>query len=85
MIYFCTVFVAQASLEELQEVKDSLLRLAIENGKCCKYPVHEAAKIGAVKLMEFIFRTSYDMNTKDNLGKTAWHWACNMAKQKLPN
>merc|ERR1711860_400470 len=29
------MFVAQASLEELQEVKDSLLRLARGTGKCC--------------------------------------------------
>ena len=70
------MFVAQASLEELQEVKDSLLRLARGNGKCCPYPVHEAAKIGAVKLMEFILRTSFDMNTKDYYGRTAWHEAC---------
>ena len=70
------MFVAQASLEELQEVKDSLLRLARGNGKCCPYPVHEAARIGAVKLMEFILRTSFDMNTKDYYGRTAWHWAC---------
>merc|ERR1711860_272218 len=70
------MFVAQASLEELQEVKDSLLRLASRNGKCCRYPVHEAAKIGAVKLMEFILRTSFDMNTKGDIGSTAWHEAC---------
>jgi len=70
------MFVAQASLEELQEVKDSLLRLARGTGKCCRYPVHEAARIGAVKLMEFILRTSFDMNTKDNIGRTALHEAC---------
>merc|ERR1712004_785487 len=70
------MFVAQASLEELQEVKDSLLRLARGNGKCCYDPVHEAARIGAVKLMEFILRTSFDMNTKYYYGRTAWHWAC---------
>jgi len=70
------MFVAQASLEELQEVKDSLLRLARGTGKCCPYPVHEAARIGAVKLMEFILRTSFDMNTKDNIGRTALHEAC---------
>merc|ERR1711860_486599 len=70
------MFVAQASLEELQEVKYSLLRLARGNGKCCKYPVHEAAKIGAVKLMEFILRTSFDMSAKDYYGWTAWYWAC---------
>merc|ERR1711860_287547 len=69
-------FVAQASLEELQEVKDSLLRLARGNGKCCYDPVREAAKIGAVKLMEFILRTSFDMNTKDGFERTALHFAC---------
>ena len=70
------MFVAQASLEELQEVKDSLLRLLSRNGKCCEDPVHEAAEIGATKLMEFILRTSFDMNTKDYIGRTAWHRAC---------
>merc|ERR1711860_184797 len=70
------MFVAQASLEELQEVKDSLLRLARGTGKCCYDPVHEAAEIGATKLMEFILRTSFDMNTKNNYGWTAWHYAC---------
>merc|ERR1711860_359330 len=74
------MFVAQASLEELQEVKYSLLRLARGNGKCCKYPVHEAAKIGAMKLMEFILRTSFDMSAKDYYGRTAWHWACRNGK-----
>merc|ERR1711860_274833 len=55
------MFVAQASHEVLQEVKDSLLRLARGTGKCCEDPVHEAAEIGAVKLMEFILRTSFDI------------------------
>merc|ERR1711860_246899 len=70
------MFVAQASLEELQEVQDSLSRLARGIGKCCYNPVHEAAKIGAVKLMEFILRTSYDLNAKNDSGRTAWHFAC---------
>merc|ERR1711860_425659 len=66
----------QASLEDLQKVKDPLQNLLRENGKCCEYPVHEAAEIGAVKLMEFILRTSFDMNTKGDYGSTAWHLAC---------
>jgi len=70
------MFVAQASLEELSEVKGSLQNLLGKNGKCCSYPVHEAAKIGAMKLMEFILRTSYDLNTKNRYGSTAWHCAC---------
>ena len=71
----------QASLEDLQEVKDSLQNLLNrENAKCCEYPVHEAAKIGAVKLMEFILRTSFDMNGKDDFRRTAWHEACGNGK-----
>jgi len=72
------MFVAQASLEELQEVKDSLLRLAIGTSKCCEDPVQEAAQIGAVKLMEFIIRTECDMNATGRTnyyGRTAWHCA----------
>merc|ERR1712062_274497 len=77
-------FVAQASLEELQEVKVSLLRLARGNGKCCSSPVHEAAKIGAVKLMEFILRTSFDMNTKGGYyGMIVWHLACAFGKTEI--
>jgi len=74
------MFVAQASLEELQEVKDSLLRLARGTGKCCRYLVHEAARIGAMKLMEFILRTSFDMNAKGDIGMTAWHEVCKFGK-----
>ena len=66
----------QADIEYLEEVKDSLKKLARGAGKCCAYPVHEAAKYGDVKLIEFILRTSYNMNNEDDNGFTAWHWAC---------
>jgi len=66
----------QASMEDLEKIKDSLKKLARGKGKCCPDPVHEAARNGEVKLMEFILRTSYDMNTKDRYGCTAWHLAC---------
>ena len=66
----------QADIEYLEEVKDSLKKLARGAGKCCAYPVHEAAKYGDVKLIEFILRTSYNMNNRDDNGFTAWHWAC---------
>ena len=66
-------FGAQANIEDLQEVKDSLRNLLrdkhdfiADDGKCCFYPIHEAAKIGAVKLMELIFNTSCDFNASDN-------------------
>ena len=70
------IYGVQASIDYLEEVKDSLEKLATLNGKCCKYPVHEAARNNAVKLIEFILRTSYDMNTKNNDGSTALHLAC---------
>ena len=66
----------QASIEDLEGVKDSLKKLARGKGKCCPYPVHGAAINGDVKLMEFILKTSYDMNTKVRGGRTAWHLAC---------
>merc|ERR1712029_1241286 len=66
----------QASMEDLGKVKDLLKKLARGKGKCISDPVHEAARNGYVKLMEFILRTSFDMNTKDDFGRTAWHFAC---------
>ena len=62
----------QASMEDLGEVIDSLKKLARGKGKCCPYPVHGAAINGDVKLMEFILKPSYDMNTKVRGGRTAW-------------
>merc|ERR1712062_212381 len=73
----------QARMEDLGEVKDSLKKLAKGKGKCVQYPVHEVAingYDGDVKLMEFILRTSFDMNTKDSLGWTAWHLTCRYGK-----
>merc|ERR1712062_668896 len=66
----------QASMDDIEKVKDSLKKLARGKGKCRSDPVHEAARNGDVKLMEFIFKTSFDMNSKDEDGFTAWHWAC---------
>merc|ERR1712062_380804 len=66
----------QASMDDIEKVKDSLKKLARGNGKCISDPVHQVAINGDVKLMEFILRTSFDMNTKDSLGWTAWHSAC---------
>merc|ERR1712062_864918 len=65
-----------ASMGDLEEVKDSLKKLARRNGKCCVCPVHQAAQNGDVKLMEFILKTSFNMNAKDYNGYTAWHFAC---------
>ncbi len=60
-------------MKSKQVVTDSLKELERENGMCCQYPVHEAALIGAVKLMQFMLSTGYDLNTKeDHCGRTPW-------------
>ena len=63
-------------MEDLEKVKDSLKKFARGKGNCRSEPVHEAARNGDAKLLEFILRTSFDMNTKDGYGNTAWHLAC---------
>ena len=76
----------QASIKDLRQVKDSLKELVRENGNCCRYPVHEAAKNGNVKFMEFLFATSFEMNTKEwnsGHGITAWHLACWNGKTEI--
>merc|ERR1712095_160644 len=55
----------QASMDDIEKVKDSLKKLARGKGKCRSDPVLEAAQNGYVKLVEFILKTSFDMNTKD--------------------
>merc|ERR1712062_297035 len=66
----------QASMDDIEKVKDSLKKLARGKDKCVQYPVHEVAENGDVKLMEFILKTSFDMNAKDRWGWTALHLAC---------
>ena len=65
----------RASIKDLQEVNDSLKKLARGNNKCCSDPVHQTAKNGSLKLMEIFLNTSYNMNTQDNIGFKAWNWA----------
>ena len=72
----------QATIEDLEEVKDSLKKLARGKFKCRPYPVPNAASNGDVKLMEFILKTSYDMNTKEYDGQTAWHYACKFGRSE---
>ena len=73
----------QASNEGLEKIKDSLKNLARGKGKCRSDPVHKAAENGDVKLMEFILKTSFDMNTKDRWGNTALHWACGNGQTEI--
>ena len=80
----------KANIEDLREIKDSLQTLLHENGKRCKtdYPVHEAARNGDLKLMEFLLCTSYDMNSfdygpRDWNERTAFHYACENGKTEV--
>ena len=75
----------KASIDDLQEVKNSLRKLLLfkTSGRfpyvrmyCLGHPVHQVVKIGAVKLMKIIFNTSFDMNARDTLGNTLLHQAC---------
>ena len=54
---------AEASLEELKEIKDSLLKNSELRNYCRMNPVTAIACFGSVKLMEFIFHTTYDLNS----------------------
>ena len=74
---------AQASIEDLREVKNSLQRLALGNDWCWSEPVHIAAKEGAVKLIKFVLETSYDMNARNNIGWTPLHLACEYGKTEI--
>ena len=74
---------AQASIEDLREVKNSLQRLALGNDWCWSEPVHIAAKEGAVKLIKFVLETSYDMNARNNIGWTALHLACEYGRTEI--
>jgi len=69
-------FGAQATIEDLRNVKEAVAKLVGEDGKCCPNPVHQAAENGDLKLIELFLNTSYDMNTGDGHGRTALHWAC---------
>ena len=74
---------AQASIDDLQEIKDSLQKLVRDNGQCREYPVHQAARSGDVKLMDLILKTSYDWNARGCLGWTALHEACVYGKTEI--
>ena len=65
---------AKATIEDLEELKDSLEERLSED--CWGCPVHRAAKNGAVKLLDFLLSTSYDVNSRDFIGFTVFHEAC---------
>merc|ERR1712062_54298 len=74
----------QASMDDIEKVIDSLKKLARGKGKCDYldyFSVHTAAQDGDVKLMEFILKASFYMNTKNSWGCTVWHDACYYGKK----
>ena len=73
---------AQASIEDLQKVKDSLRKLVTLNGKCLNRPVRQAAMNGDVNLMEIILNTSYDFNDRRE-GCTPLEWACQSGRTEI--
>ena len=78
----------RASMEDLEEVKNSLKKLARpgphpDDLDCQAYPVHQAAKDGDVRLMELILNTSYDFNARDFRGRTALHYACMSGRTEI--
>ena len=66
---------ANASLEDLQEIKESLTRL-LDKLWDGFYPVHLLANHGATKAMKLIFETTFDLNSGDHAGWTPFHYAC---------
>jgi len=74
---------AQASIDDLQEIKDSLQKLVRDNGECREIPVHRVAENGDVKLMDLILNTSYDFNARDYFRRTALHYACENGKTEI--
>ena len=71
-----------ASIEDLRELKNSLKKLIRPNDKCLDHPVQNCVKVGNVKLLEFLFSASYDVNDRFNRGCTAFLWACTYGNTK---
>ena len=70
---------AKSSIEDLQEIKDSLGELLDVTGKWKSarlQPAHQAAEIGALKLLEFFLSIPYDMNSHDYIQSTVFSVAC---------
>ena len=72
-----------ATIEELRELKESVKKLLPPNGKCLAHPVQSSVRIGDVKILEFLFCASYDVNEKFNRGGTAFLWACTYGNVKI--
>ena len=73
-------YAIKASIDDLQEVKNSLRRLLLRmSGRvyCLGHPVHQAVRINAVKLMKIIFYA------RDTLGEPLLHRACRFGRTEI--
>ena len=73
-------YAIKASIDDLQEVKNSLRRLLRRmSGRvyCLGHPVHQAVRINAVKLMKIIFYA------RDTLGEPLLHRACRFGRTEI--
>ena len=78
-------YAAKATIDDVEEVKNSLeqmLRRRRGRVYCKGHPVREAVMIGAVKLMEIIFNTSFDMNAR-LYGIPPFHLACRYGQTEI--
>ena len=80
-------YAVKASIDDLQEVKNSLRKLLRMSGRfpydrieCCVNPVHQAVTNEAIKLMKIIFNTSFDMNAGQ---EPLLHWACRFGQTEI--
>ena len=66
----------EASIEDLNELQSILGLIIPKDDKWWPRPLKTAITLGDLKLLEFLFSTSYDVNDRDGNGRTAFHWAC---------
>lgn len=64
---------ANASIEDLREIKDWFKE---HRHIYLRNPVHNIARTGRVKVMEFILQTSYNCNSFGDCGQSVFHAAC---------
>ena len=73
----------QASIEDLRELKNLLRKLLNYHGICFTHPVISAIKIGSMKLLEFLFCTSYDVDERGYGGTKPLHLACREGSPRI--
>ena len=64
---------AKASIKDIREIKDWFKE---HRHIYLRNPVHNIARTGRVKVMEFILQTSYNCNSFGDCGQSVFHAAC---------